>query len=117
MKVDALVKETIEQGFRLWRDGGNVRFRGDIEMPPEQINDLREHKLELLAYLKLRDIAGKLDWHLSDLLDWYSDDLIEISHMEMDVVGFVVRDYIHNIDLCRGEGYQPLGELIQVCAA
>ena len=107
MRVDALVNATAERGFILWRDGDNVRFRGNMEMPPEQINALRQQKLELLAYLKLREIAGEMDWQLSDLQDWYKNDLTDIASMDMDALRFVVKDYVHSIDICRWKGYQP----------
>ena len=108
MRVDALVNATAEQGFILWRDGDNVRFRGSMEMSTEQFNALRQQKIELLAYLKLREIAGEMDWQLSDLLDWYKDDLVDVAGMDLRTVGHVVRDYIENHDLCRGKENQIL---------
>jgi len=109
MRIDALVNATAEQGFILWWDGDNVRFKGEQGMPPEQLDTLRQHKMELIAYLKLREIAGEMDWQLTDLLDWYKTpmDMADLARWDMDTVRQVVADYIQLIDLCRGEGFQP----------
>jgi len=108
MRVEALVSSTAQQGFILWRDGDNVRFKGSREMSPDMIEGLRQQKLELLAYLKLRDIAGEMDWQLGDLLDWYKADIDmrDIARWNMEKARGVVLDYINNFELCRGEGYQ-----------
>lgn len=101
MKITSLVEQATAQGFQFWIDNDKARFRGDIEMKPELLTDLRKHKSDLLAYLKLRVIANELDWPLSDLIESYSGHLDEITSRNIEGVRFVVKDYIKNIDLYR----------------
>ena len=103
MRVDHLVNSVAEQGFILWRDGDNVRFRGKQGMPSDQIEALRQHKFELIAYLKLRAVAGEMDWQLTDLLDWYKTpmDMADLARWDMGTVRHVVGQYISDAEFYR----------------
>ena len=42
-------------------------------------------------------------------MEWYQkpQDMADIASMDMEILRFIVADYIKNIELCRHEGYQP----------
>ena len=121
MGAESIIATLAARGVKLSVSDGKLDVHLSNPLSDELRDYLKLHKVDLVetiqkniintAHQRLSMLAKELDHPLADLLDWYQkpDDMITLGTITMDEARNCAAYYCRDLDLCRYEGYVPIG--------